>query len=250
MVVEIDLSVFGVEGPRSSRYRRLKRLLESGAVYRDDGVYRVNIYSPLTWRAIYARKGIDYTVYRAVNVSDGIITGVRVAGACCPKPYSDLPVYEVYVPVEKTEVFAAVIGLNNGLSVYPDTNILYRFGFSRPLVIAYPLEGFIESESMDTPYGFRVREATLEQALVDMLRGDFWFYEGIVFEIYYYIRQYIDPDKLVSIADRMGLRKRVSTLEFILSSFTGDKPLFDIDPADLIPINMLKITDILGDVID
>ncbi len=100
----IDLSVLGVGGPRSSRYRKLKKLLESGAVYRVDGVYRVNIFSPIVWKRLFSRRGVEYTVYRAVNVVDGVITGIRIAGISCPKPYSDLPVYEVYVPAGKADV--------------------------------------------------------------------------------------------------------------------------------------------------
>ncbi len=249
--IEISgLELFGISNSRSSRYRLLKRLIEQGALYKVDGGYRVNVFSPVVWRRLYRCRGIEYTVYRALSLCGGVVTGVRVAGINCPNPYSSLDVYEVYVPLERADLFSAIIGLNEDLLVYPDTSVLYRTGFMKPVVIAYPLVKGIDYTVVDTVYGFQVGEAYLEQAFVDVVRGDFWFYTGIAFEIYYYIRRYIDPDKLLEIASRLGVEDRVYTVEFIVSNFIGKPSLFNIDPDKLVNVNMFEILGRLSDVLD
>ncbi len=250
LAISIDVNKLLGGGSRSTRYRRLKKYIEEGVVYKENSVYKINIFSPIVWRREYESREYEYTVYKAINIVDGIATGVRVASSNTPNPYSDLPIYEVYIPVERADLFAAVIGLDSRLQVYPDTRILYKTGFRKPVIIAYPLNRKVYYEEARTPYGFYIREAILEQALIDMLRGDFWFYEGYVFEIYYYIRQYIDPYKLLSIAKNMGLVERLYTLEFIVADYIREKPLFDIKPSSLVKVNLLKVVGKLGDVVD
>lgn len=239
-------------GARSTRYLRINKFMEQGILEKTSDGVSVNVFSPFTWRIIYEDMLPEYVVLRAISVCGGVLTGMRVAGLVSPNPYSDAPVYEVYVPRERADVFASLVGLRNDILVYSSSRSLFKASLSKTIVLAYSMDKPVESEEAETRFGFPVKEAVLEQALVDVIRNDYWYYTGIAFEIYYYARKYIDPEKTLKIAKQLGVERRLYTVDYVVSETLGITQLYKIPENTVLdtPIPLPEIINELGDVID
>ncbi len=241
-----------LDGSRSTRYARIKKFKELGVLEYVDNKLIVNEFSPYTWRLIYSERDPEYLIFRSISVASGVLTGMRVVGLVAPNPYSDIPVYEVYVPREKADVFASMIGLRDDIVVYSRPESLFKAPLPKTIILAYTLNDFIEYENTGTPYGFPINKASMEQALVDIVRNDYWYYRGIVFEVFYYARKYIDPEKTLDISRRLGVEKRLFTIDYVVSETLGVEPLFST-PKEIdldTPVNLVEIVNRLGDVLD
>jgi|GEM_PF-1496464 len=237
---------------RSTVCLMVRRLRELGVLEEDSGRVYVNPYSPFAWKIYYRRKTSEYVVLKALNASGGVLTGMKIAGELVPNPYSELPIFEVYVPEENECIFASIIGLKEDIIVYSRPSSLFNAPLSKTIVLAYPLEQFVDYEEEETVFGFKIREASLEQSLADILRNDYWYYRGIAFETYYYVKDSIDPEKLLETCRKLGLEKRLYTVDYIVSETLNTKPLFKI-PENIEldkPLNIAEITAKLGDVLD
>ena len=240
-----------INGARSTRYAKIKRLRELGVLEEVDGRLSINYYSPYTWRIFYEDLSSEYVVFRAISVSGGVLTGMRVVGRVAPNPYSDVPIYEVYIPRKKADVFSAIIGLRNDILVLSSPKSLLRAPPSKTLVLAYSLNNTVDHEEVKTSYGFSIGEASIEQALVDVIRNDYWYYRGIAFEVYYYARRYVEEEKVLEIAKRLGVEKKLFTVDYVVSETLGEDPLFDDSKkVELDKVNLVEIVNRLGDVLD
>ncbi|MCD6324079.1 MAG: hypothetical protein J7L55_03110 [Desulfurococcales archaeon] len=240
------------EGARSTRYSRLRRFKERGVLEDVGGEVVVNYFSPYTWRLIYGGGDPERVIFRAINASGGVLTGMRVVGLVAPNPYSDVGIYEVYVPRERADVFAAVVGLGEDVVVFRDPRSLFSASPSGTAVLAYELGGYVESERVGTLYGFSIDEATLEQAMVDVIRNDYWYRRGAAFEVYFYAREYLSPGRTFSLAKQVGVERRLLTIDYVVSETVGVEPLFDsLRDAELDTLpNLPEIVARLGDVVD
>lgn len=240
-----------INGARSTRYAKIKRLRELGVLEETNGKLTVNYFSPYTWRILYEDQSSEYVVLRAVNVSGGVLTGMRIVGQVAPNPYSDAPIYEVYVPRKRADVFSAILGLRNDILVFSNPKSLLKTPLSKTLVLAYDLNNMVDYEEVRTPYGFSIGEASIEQALIDVIRNDYWYYRGIAFEVYYYARRYIDLEKTLEIAKRTRVERRLLTIDYVVSEVLGENPLFTASKnVELDKVNLVEITDRLGDILD
>jgi hypothetical protein len=135
------------------------------------------------------------------------------------------PIYEVYVPRDKADVFSAIIGLRDDLFVISNSRTLFGAPISKTSILVYELDNSVDFIEVETHYGFKVGEATMEQSLIDVIRNDYWYYKGIAFETYYYAREYVLPEKLLEIAKRANIEKRMFTVDYVVSETLGEKPL-------------------------
>lgn len=239
-----------VSGSRSARYAKIKRYRELGVLEGRNKDLAINYFSPYTWRIIYRDLDLDWVVFRALNISDGVITGMRVVGLVVPNPYSDAPIYEVYVPRDRADVFSAIIGLRDDVIVISNSRTLFEAPISKTSILVYELDNSVDFIEVETDYGFEIKEATMEQSLIDVIRNDYWYYKGIAFETYYYARKYVLPEKLLEIARRANIEKRLFTIDYVVSETLGVKPLFDI-PEDLEHENINpEVIERLEDVLD
>ena len=236
---------------RSTRYERIRKFLAKGIIEKVNNDLQVNYFSPYTWRIIYSKASAEQVVFRALNASEGILTGMKVIGFITPIPYSEAPIYEVYVPKDRADVFGAIIGLRDDIIVYSSSRSLFKAPLSKTVILAYTLDKTVEYENIDLSYGFSVKEATIEQALVDVIRNDYWYYRGVAFEIYYYARKYVVPEKVLEIAKRFNLEKRLYTIDFVVSETLGVEPMYTIpENMELDRINLVEVIGRLGDVVD
>ncbi len=236
---------------RSTRYERIRKFLAKGVIEKVNNDLQVNYFSPYTWRIIYSKASVEQVVFRALNVSGSVLTGMKVIGFITPIPYSEAPIYEVYVPKDRADVFGAIIGLRDDIFVYSNPGSLFKASLSKTVVLAYSLDKPVENESVNTSYGFSVKEATIEQALVDVIRNDYWYYRGVAFEIYYYARKYVVPEKVLEIAKRFNLEKRLYTIDFVVSETLGVEPMYTIpENMELDRVNLVEVVGRLGDVVD
>lgn len=240
-----------VNGARSTRYAKLRKLRELGVVEGRGRDISINYFSPNTWRYIYKGFDTEYVVLRALSVSSGVLTGMRIAGLLCPNPYSDAPIYEVYVPRERADVFASVIGLRDDIAVVSRSETLFELSPSRVKILVYELMDPVDYEIVTTSHGFEVREASIEQALIDVIRNEYWYRRGIAFEVFYYAKKYVSPRKLLEIAKRLGVEKRLYTVDYVVAETLNEKPLFTASKdLELEKINLIKIIERLEDVTD
>jgi hypothetical protein len=170
-------------------------------------------------------RDLDWVVLRALSISSGVITGMRVVGQVVPNLYSDAPIYEVYVPRDRADVFSAIIGLRDDVLVISNSRALFGAPISKTSILVYGLDNPVDFIEVETHYGFKVGEATMEQSLIDVIRNDYWYYKGIAFETYYYAREYVLPEKLLEIAKRANIEKRMFTVDYVVSETLGEKPL-------------------------
>jgi len=237
-------------GGRSTRYSRIKKFKERGIIEYDNGKLVINYFSPYTWRVIYENRDVEYIVFRALNLANGVLTGMKIVGLVAPNPYSDIPIYEVYISKDKAEIFASIIGLRDDILVYSIPKSLFKSPLSKTIVLVYNLDKPVEYTSVETMYGFKINRATMEQSLIDVIRNDYWYYRGIAFEVYYYARNYVNPEKLLELAKLFGVKKRLITIDYVVSEVLGIKQLFNSNEELDSPLNLVRIVERLGDVLD
>jgi hypothetical protein len=240
-----------ISGSRSTRYAKIKKYKELGVLEGSDRDLAINYFSPYTWRILYKDLDLDWIVLRALSISGGVITSMRVVGLTVPNPYSDAPIYEVYVPRDSADVFSALIGLRDDVLVISRSRTLFKTPISKAKILVYGLDNSVDFVEVETHYGFKVGEATIEQALIDVVRNDYWYYRGIAFEVYHYARKYVSPSKLLEIARHANIEKRLFTVDYIVSEALGEKSLFNIpEDLELERVNLFEVIERLGDVLD